>query len=414
VDPVPGLQGKVLTGGVLDAARAVGYNTSPPTSPTPPSTLQVVSSTVSGTAAGTFDTIQVTFNQALNASVFTNTDVALIGPNGQRITIQSFQSVSGTGGTQFNFTFAPQSTSGTYTLYIGAGILSVAGVPLASTYSNTFQLANAVTFSSTAPVGVPDVSQTTALLSVPQSLTIGRVTVNVNMANSIDGKIVLMLIAPDGTQVLLSNQEGGNGQSFSSTVFDDTAGAPIGSGQAPFTGSFRPESPLAALSGKNAQGTWKLLIVDHGTNYHVVLTSWSLTFSSAGASAAKTASVSIPELETGADAALANNLAGVRQTTGFDTGFVTAGFGARLTNILSAATRAAANFFLPSASAPAQPNGTTLSDDIFASVDGVDRLAELRVAVAHGDRGDSTVADEDESAGSANVVDAADVAFLDF
>jgi subtilisin family serine protease/subtilisin-like proprotein convertase family protein len=414
VDPVPGLQGKVLTGGVLDAARAVGYNSTPPTSPTPPSTLQVVSSTVSGAAAGTFDTIQVTFNQALNASVFTNSDVALIGPNGQRITIQSFQAVSGSGGTQFNFTFSPQSTSGTYTLYIGAGILSVAGVPLASTYSNTFQLANAVTFSSTAPVGIPDVSQTTASLNVPQSLTIGRVTVNVNMANSIDGKIVLMLIAPDGTQVLLSNQEGGNGQSFSGTVFDDAAGAPIGSGQAPFTGSFRPESPLAALSGKNAQGTWKLLIVDHGTNYHVVLTSWSLTFSSAGASAAKTASVSMPELEASAGAFLANGLASIGQPASFENGVAAEGFGTRLTNILSAAVRDAGNFSLPPASAPAQPNGTTLSDDIFASVDGVDRLAELRVVVPHADRGDSAVAAEDESASSANVVDAADAAFLDF
>jgi subtilisin family serine protease/subtilisin-like proprotein convertase family protein len=415
VDPVPGLQGKVLTGGVLDAARAVGYNTPPPTTPTPPSTLQVVSSTASGATANTFDTIQVTFNQAMNASVFNNSDVALVGPNGQRITIQSFQAVSGSGGTEFNFSFAPQSTAGTYTLFIGAGILSVAGVPLASTYSNAFQLTSSTTYSSTGPVGIPDVSQTTAPLTVPQSFTIGHVTVTVNMVNSIDGKIVLALIAPDGTAVLLSNQEGGNGQSFANTVFDDQASTPISSGQAPFTGSFQPETPLAGLTGKNAQGTWKLLVIDHGTNYHVVLTSWSLTFSSAGAGQLKTASMPVSDLSPGDAAALAGRLTNLGQVAGATDGLAVAGFGARLANILSTVGRDTSGFNLPTGSTPTLLDTTTPTDDIFTSVDGVDRLAELRVIVPHAERGESTVVADDESATYRDdVVDAIDAALMEF
>jgi subtilisin family serine protease/subtilisin-like proprotein convertase family protein len=409
VDPVPGLQGKVSTGGVVDAARAVGYNTPPPITPTPPTTLQVVSSTASGAAAGTFDTIQVTFNQAVNASVFNNADVALVDPNGQRITIQSFQAVSGSGGTQFNFTFAPQSTTGAYTLYVGAGIQSVAGVPLAATYSNTFNLANSLTFTSTTPVGIPDVSQTTASLTVPQSLTTGRVTVTVNITNSIDGKIVLALIAPDGTAVLLSNQEGGSGQGFTNTVFDDQAATAISSGQAPFTGSFQPESPLASLAGKNAQGTWKLFVIDHGTNYHVVLTSWSLTFSSAKASGQLGGAATVASVPASEEiVALAVGPAGIRPVSGF----AAPGFGAQLTNILStAATRDTAALTRPAAPAQAPTDGATASSDEFFASDGIDRMAELRVVIAHADRSESASVDTDESSDS---VDAVDAALMDF
>jgi subtilisin-like proprotein convertase family protein len=33
-------------------------------------------------------------------------------------------------------------------------------------------------------------------------------------------------------------------------------------GQAPFTGSFKPASPLAAFRGQNADGTWVLGVSD--------------------------------------------------------------------------------------------------------------------------------------------------------
>ena len=45
------------------------------------------------------------------------------------------------------------------------------------------------------------------------------------------------------------------------TVFDDSAPIAIGAGTAPFAGSFRPESPLAAFNGKPVNGVWVLRVV---------------------------------------------------------------------------------------------------------------------------------------------------------
>jgi serine protease len=417
-DPVPSLQGKVLDGGVVDAARAVGYNAPPPTSPVTPSTLQVVSSTASGAAANTFDTIQVTFNQAVLPTAFTNTNVALIGPNNQRITIQSFQLVPGSNGTQIDFEFAPQSTGGSYTLYIGAGIESASGAPLQATYTNTFQLSPAVTYSSTTSVGVPDVSQISVPINVPQSLVIGQVTVSVNLLNSIDGKIVLALIAPDGTAVLLSNQEGGSGQSFVNTVFNDQASAPISGGQAPFTGSFQPDGQLSNLIGKNAQGTWKLLVVDHGTNYHVLLTGWSLTFSSASTAGQLKAASGPPPLD--GEGAVSDTFSTVRQATVGTAAAASSSIGATAANLVAAIGGRQSTSSVATAAPPAPSpgnNGASLAADaLFASADGIDRLAELREMMPHAERpdGDYAAFDSDIDAGAdVNADDAVALALME-
>ena len=101
--------------------------------------------------------------------------------------------------------------------------------------------------------------------------TIGDVNVSVRLNHTFDGDLLLRLIAPDGTEVNLANNRGGAGDNFGAgandcsgtpTVFDDSAGSPIGSGVAPFAGTFRPENPLAALNGKEMNGTWKLRVTD--------------------------------------------------------------------------------------------------------------------------------------------------------
>ena len=64
------------------------------------------------------------------------------------------------------------------------------------------------------------------------------------------------------------DQPGGpfnSGNNFCNTVLDDAASAliqaitPVG---APWTGSFKPASPLAAFSGQNGNGTWTLTVSD--------------------------------------------------------------------------------------------------------------------------------------------------------
>ena len=62
--------------------------------------------------------------------------------------------------------------------------------------------------------------------------------------------------------MVLSNRRGGTGNNFWVTVFDDEAATPVSTGQAPFTGSFRPDGSLSVFDGKNARGTWKLSVED--------------------------------------------------------------------------------------------------------------------------------------------------------
>ncbi len=69
---------------------------------------------------------------------------------------------------------------------------------------------------------------------------------------------------------------GGSGDNFIGTVLNDSAGQPIISGSAPFTGTFRPHSPLSAFTGISASGDWILRIYDRATDNTGILKQWSM------------------------------------------------------------------------------------------------------------------------------------------
>ena len=98
---------------------------------------------------------------------------------------------------------------------------------------------------------------------------------------SID-ELEILLQAPDGTYVPLSIQNGAAGaDNYTNTCFSATASNPIKFGTAPFTGSFLPEGHLGAMNnGQNADGIWKLCILDRRAPSNAGnLSSWSITFS---------------------------------------------------------------------------------------------------------------------------------------
>src|SRR5206468_4652090 len=114
------------------------------------------------------------------------------------------------------------------------------------------------------PVPIPDNSTigATSTINVTDSNTVLDVDVKVNITHSYDADLAIMLIPPSGPPIVLSSNRGVSGDNFTNTVFDDQASTPISAGSAPFTGSFRPEAPLAAAGGINTQGAWKLKVVD--------------------------------------------------------------------------------------------------------------------------------------------------------
>jgi subtilisin-like proprotein convertase family protein len=98
-----------------------------------------------------------------------------------------------------------------------------------------------------------------------------------SITHTFDGDLAISLIGPDATTVSLVNRRGGSGDNFTNTVLDDEAATAISAGAPPFTGSFRPESPLSAFDGKSPNGTWKLHVADLAGADTGTINSWGLT-----------------------------------------------------------------------------------------------------------------------------------------
>jgi uncharacterized repeat protein (TIGR01451 family) len=117
----------------------------------------------------------------------------------------------------------------------------------------------------------------------------GKVTVSVYLTAVADGGISLNLIGPNGTNVLLSQFNGGTGGNFgtgcslsSETTFDDAASTPITSGLPPYVGSFSPQQPLSIfnlVNGTNLNGIWTLQVLDQFPGDTATLGCWSVNIS---------------------------------------------------------------------------------------------------------------------------------------
>jgi len=123
------------------------------------------------------------------------------------------------------------------------------------------------------------------------------VTVNIN--HNTDSDLDIFLVDPQGTRaILLSSDNGGNGNNYSNTVFQTNATSSITFGTAPFTGAFLPEGsittapdrsgavmgntynavvPANSLNGAPIDGTWTLRIFDDYGNNYGTLVNWSIS-----------------------------------------------------------------------------------------------------------------------------------------
>ena len=109
------------------------------------------------------------------------------------------------------------------------------------------------------------------------NLTLGRIT------HTYDADLDIYIKHPDGTERMLSTDNGGAGDNYVSTVFDDEAATAVTSGAAPFTGSYRPEATLSIFDGKAAAGTWTLRVYDDSNGDTGSLQAWSITVCTGGA-----------------------------------------------------------------------------------------------------------------------------------
>lgn len=136
------------------------------------------------------------------------------------------------------------------------------------------------TFATTTPVNIVDNTEVFSPIVVSGAPSpISSIVVEVDIEHTFVSDLDLIVIAPDGTEVLLASAVGGGGNNFTDTVFADDADVSIVDGSAPFTGTFRPQQPLAGLLGANPEGTWQLSVEDFATFDEGQILGWSITFS---------------------------------------------------------------------------------------------------------------------------------------
>jgi subtilisin-like proprotein convertase family protein len=140
---------------------------------------------------------------------------------------------------------------------------------------NTFSMTNYA--STDVPKPIADAATTTSVLVVPDNFTVSDVDVTIDATHTWDGDLDIVLIGPGGSPVVeLTSDNGGSGDNYTNTKFDDEAVTPITSGTPPYTGTFRPEGQLSNFDGISSGGTWTLSITDDFPADVGTLLSWSL------------------------------------------------------------------------------------------------------------------------------------------
>ncbi|MDB9961371.1 M12 family metallo-peptidase [Oceanihabitans sp.] len=152
-------------------------------------------------------------------------------------------------------------------------------------WSSEFNFTTANTFcfseiSTIAPIAIPDFDGSGigigSVLNVTTPVEITDVNVTVNITHTWDSDLVLVLSSPQGTNIFLSFRNGGNGDNYTNTVFDDAATVNVIAGNAPFTGSFQPEEALSAFNSEISTGNWTLSVFDLASQDTGTLIDWTL------------------------------------------------------------------------------------------------------------------------------------------
>jgi subtilisin-like proprotein convertase family protein len=133
-------------------------------------------------------------------------------------------------------------------------------------------------YSAHAPIAITDLACSTGTITVSG---LGSVIADVEvqtdtLSHTFDSDLDIYLISPASDTCDLSTHNGGSGDNYINTRFDDDAATGIVSGTAPFTGNFRPEEALSTFDGENPNGVWKLRVCDRAGGDIGSLRRWRL------------------------------------------------------------------------------------------------------------------------------------------
>lgn len=99
-------------------------------------------------------------------------------------------------------------------------------------------------------------------VNVPNPFTTSDLDVHVNIHHTFDEDLILSLLSPQGTEVVLSEQNGGMGDHYLDTIFDDEAVVSIRESLPPYTGRLRPQEALQQFVQQPASGEWQFKVQD--------------------------------------------------------------------------------------------------------------------------------------------------------
>jgi len=159
-------------------------------------------------------------------------------------------------------------------------------------------------------------------INISDTFSISDVNVTIDITQPWVGDLYICIRGPDGTLVELSTFNGGSGDNYTNTTFDDEASISIVDGSPPFTGSFRPEGSLSDFDGKTTNGTWTLY-VDNWLHCEGTLNSWSLTITFPATAPYATTNAATNVTSTGATLNGMVNDNGAETTVTFEYGLTT-------------------------------------------------------------------------------------------
>jgi hypothetical protein len=144
-------------------------------------------------------------------------------------------------------------------------------------YPFEYSILNSFTISSvTVPKPISTLNYTNDTIFIFQPGIIDDIDINLTLYHSNDSNITVYFKRLDMNQITLSNKNGGSGDNYVNTTFDDEAAISITQGTPPFTGAFKPMQPLNILYGKAMNTAWVLRILNASPNVTGELVNWSL------------------------------------------------------------------------------------------------------------------------------------------
>ena len=147
-------------------------------------------------------------------------------------------------------------------------------------------------------IGIPDnasLTDTIKVLNAPGNLTDVKVELSIQHQKTSD--LVIKLKAPNNTEIVLSNGNGGISSNGYLAVIDDSAANSITSTTllSPWTNYVKPQNPMTTFGNTPLTGNWILTVTDGASTNTGTLLGWGLRFNGSILSGSHNISSTIPD-----------------------------------------------------------------------------------------------------------------------